>query len=331
MIDESISKFMNRNVLMGEPDTPLSEVVAQMNSRVQSAFVVCEDGVPVGVITERDTVACLDRSFAGENYSDVCAAEVMASPVHTLSESSTMGAVMRVMNERGFRRVPITDDKNQLSGIVNLMELQAAMNAALESRGRDLEVAVMKRTAELQAANAKLEELSVRDGLTGLLNRRAMSEKLDELHQLTRRYGNNYSIILLDIDHFKNYNDTLGHVMGDDAIRSIAQLLNDCVRTSDVVYRYGGEEFLIAMPETESDSADLVAERIRAATEAAAIPHPDSTAGDVVTVSIGHTSVTRHNIVEFSAWTEVVEEADRALYRAKDGGRNRVVGSNDHS
>ena len=167
------------------------------------------------------------------------------------------------------------------------------------------------------------------DGLTGLLNRRAMSEELDEVHELTRRYDNEYSIILLDIDHFKNYNDRLGHVMGDDAIRSIARLLKRSVRTSDIVYRYGGEEFLIIMPETGADSVDFVPERIRAGTEAAAIAHADSSAADVVTVSIGHTSITRHNIAALPTWTEAVEVADRALYRAKASGRNCVARSNE--
>ncbi|MGB0619139.1 MAG: diguanylate cyclase [Myxococcota bacterium] len=326
MIDEAISQFMNREVLKGEPETPLSEVIALMHSRVQSCFVVCEDGTPVGVITERDAVAVLDRKLAGERYQDVRAADVMTCPVHTLPETSTMGEVMRIMNERKFRRVPITGDKNELSGIVNLMELQAAMNAALERRGRDLEVAVMERTAELQAANAKLEELSIRDGLTGLLNRRAMTKKLEHLHDLSQRYGNPFSVILLDIDHFKSYNDALGHVQGDEAIREIAELLHDSVRTSDTVYRYGGEEFLIAMPETDHESALAVAQRIRQETEARALPHPNSPTGPVITVSLGHTSVTCHNVEQFDVWNDVVEDADKALYRAKQGGRNRIEG-----
>ncbi|MBC8188052.1 MAG: CBS domain-containing protein [Proteobacteria bacterium] len=87
---------------------------------------------------------------------------MMASPVHTLPQSSCMDEVIQIMNDRGFRRVPIVDDKNQLVGIVNLTELQTAINGALERRGRDLEITVMARTSELQAANAKLERLSLR-------------------------------------------------------------------------------------------------------------------------------------------------------------------------
>lgn len=320
---------MNREVLQGEADTPLSEVVAQMISQVQSAFVVCEEAVPVGIISERDAILVLDAALRGESFAATSAADVMASPVYTLSENEMMGTVIRVMSERQFRRVPIVDDKNQLSGIINLMDLQAATNTALERRGRDLEVAVMKRTVELLTANAKLEQLSIRDGLTGLLNRRAMGDKLTELHILSRRYGNPYSVILTDIDHFKNYNDALGHIQGDVALKRISKLLERSIRESDSVYRYGGEEFLIAMPETGHDSAGHVAERIRSEVEREAIPHPESSCASVVTLSLGHAVITGANASDYATWEEVVEQADRALYRAKQGGRNCVVGSNE--
>ncbi len=329
MIDQRISQFMNRDVLSGEPSMSVSAVVAEMSARGHSALVVCEEGTPVGVITESDVVRVLDRSLAGEDFSNALAGDVMTSPIRTLCETSTMGEVMRVMNERRFRRVPIVDDKNQLSGIVNVMDLQSATNAVLERRGRDLEVAVMERTAELQAANKKLEQLSVLDALTGLLNRRAMGEKLDEIHHLSRRYGNPYSVLLLDIDHFKDYNDTLGHVAGDQALIGVANLLRDAVRSCDFVYRYGGEEFLILMPETDDESVETVAERIRASTEALEISHPNSSTGPFVTISVGHTSAGGPGAPTRETWNEVVEAADRALYAAKARGRNCAVGSNE--
>ncbi|HPG24063.1 MAG TPA: GGDEF domain-containing protein [Myxococcota bacterium] len=326
MIDQPIAEFMNRDVLKGEGSTLLSDVVAMMSAEVQSAFIVCDGGTPVGVITERDVVQVLDGVFSGRCFDDVRAEEVMASPVHTLPETATMGEVIRVMSSQRFRRVPIVDDKHQLSGIVNLMELQGAMNAALERRGRDLEVAVMERTAELQAANAKLEALSVRDGLTGLLNRRAMTQKLGELHALAQRYGNCYAVILIDVDYFKLYNDTQGHLAGDSTLKLVANVLDDSVRISDSVYRYGGEEFLILLPESDGESARLVSERVQKKLASREIPHPESPISEFVTLSVGLAEVATRECAREQSWERTVERADRALYRAKQQGRNRIVG-----
>ena len=215
MFDQPITAVVNRRALSGEPETPLAEVVRRMVDGMQSAFVVCEDDVPIGLITERDVTVVLAHILEGADHSGTRASDVMTAPVHTLIESAPMGEVVRIMKERGFRRVPIVDDKNRLAGILNLTELQSATNAALEKRGRDLEEAVLARTAELQAANARLEDLTRPDGLTGLLNRRAMAERIDELHAIARRHGNPYAVIMLDIDHFKLYNDTQGHPAGD--------------------------------------------------------------------------------------------------------------------
>lgn len=323
MIDQPISEFMNRRVLSGGADTPLREVVRRMEREVQSAFVVCEDGTPVGVITERDVVVVLSRAYAGIDQSGARAGDVMASPVHTLPETAEMTEVFRIMQERGFRRVPIVDDKRRLSGIVNIGELQNATNAALERRGRDLEAAVASRTAELQTANARLQELTRQDSLTGLLNRRAMCERIEELHAMARRYGNPYAVVLLDIDHFKLFNDTQGHPAGDEVIRTVASTIHDSIRISDTLYRYGGEEFLILLPETELEGAALVCERARRAVAARSVVHPASPTADHVTISLGCTDVATEGIAESATWETVVERADNALYRAKQGGRNR--------
>jgi diguanylate cyclase (GGDEF)-like protein len=325
MIDQPISDFMNRGVLQGDERTSIGELVSSMHSTKQSAFIVCDEGVPVGIVSERDTVAILEKALGGESLSDLSAADIMAAPVHTLSESACMGEVVQIMNERGFRRVPIVDDKGLLVGIVNLTDLQGAMNQTLERRGRDLEIAVMARTAELQAANEKLEQLALRDGLTGLLNHRAMITKLGELHSLCQRYGNWYSVILLDIDHFKLFNDSQGHLQGDATLKEVAAALEDGVRISDSIYRYGGEEFLAALPETSGDEALLVANRIRSKIAALKIPHPASPTNEFLTVSIGYTHVCSRQSAFLGTWQHSVERADNALYSAKQNVRNRVV------
>ncbi len=330
MIDRPVSQFMDRDVLIGDASTKLHEVVAEMESAEVSAYVVCENRIPIGIITEHDTISLLHRSLNEDttrSLGDACAADVMTRPVESLRESATMGQLMDLLRESGFRRVPIVDRESRIVGIVDLGHLQAATNNALERRGRELEVEVMKRTAELQLANQELEKLSQSDGLTGLLNRRALATRLDELYGMSVRYGARFSIALVDIDHFKNFNDTLGHVAGDQTIKAIARILVDAVRTVDLVFRYGGEEFLIALPETDATGAAHVAERIRQQAEAAAIAHPDSTTSDVVTLSIGHTTLEPSDLDRFESWTSVVENADAALYRAKQSGRNCVVGA----
>lgn len=325
MVDQAIALFMNRRVLSGEAETPLCEVVRRMHGEGQSAFIVCDDGRPVGVITERDAVAVLAAVFSGTDYRTACAADVMASPTYTLPESAAMVDVVRLMRERGFRRVPIVDDKQRLSGIVNLTELQNATNAELERRGRDLEAAVLARTAELRDANAQLERLSRQDSLTGLSNRRAMTERIESLHAAHRRYGHRYAVVLMDVDHFKLYNDSQGHLAGDFVLRQVGAMLGNAIRASDTAFRYGGEEFVVLLPETDAEGARSVAERIRAVLASLALPHPASPSSPVVTLSMGITDVSTRDSAEESGWESVVARADAGLYRSKEAGRDRFT------
>ena len=131
-------------------------------------------------------------------------------------------------------------------------------------------------------------------------------------------------MILLDIDHFKLYNDSQGHPAGDDVIRQMASPFRDAIRACDSAYRYGGEEFLILLPETDAHGAGLVTERIRAAIAARAIPHPTSTTDRHVTVSLGFTEISTRETAESPSWQDVGTRADQALYRSKQGGRNRA-------
>ena len=192
----------------------------------------------------------------------------------------------------------------------------SALLAQLRVQQAELERRVAERTAELELANARLAELAAVDALTGIANRRHFDAALAAEVARSRRYGRPLSLLLADLDHFKRINDTLGHAAGDGAIRQFALLLSGAGRAADVVARYGGEEFALLLPETGAEEAARLAERLRAAAEAApvsGIPWP-------VTASFGVAQ-----LAPGEGPAELVAAADRALYEAKAAGRNRVV------
>jgi diguanylate cyclase (GGDEF)-like protein len=159
---------------------------------------------------------------------------------------------------------------------------------------------------------------SITDPLTGLLNRRRFTELANREVTRSRRHRLVFSVLMLDIDHFKRINDTYGHPVGDLAIKAVAEVCTQALRPHDLLARYGGEEFVLTLPQTESEGAHTVAERIRAKTETLTVP---SEHGPVrFTVSIGISTYQSGQPLEC-----VVARADEALYEAKQSGRNRVV------
>jgi diguanylate cyclase (GGDEF)-like protein len=171
----------------------------------------------------------------------------------------------------------------------------------------------------LRDRNRELQELSVTDSLTGLFNRKHMWETLTREVQTFKRYGRPLAVLMIDIDHFKRYNDSYGHLAGDEVLRRMAAVFRGSLRASDYVARYGGEEFLVVLPDAGGTTAEQVAERIRALAAA------EEFAGDGgparVTVSVGIASASDQE----SEPESLVRNADAALYRAKETGRNRVV------
>ena len=167
---------------------------------------------------------------------------------------------------------------------------------------------------------------SITDSLTGLLNRRYFDMALSTEFYRLKRSGSTLSIIMLDVDHFKNFNDTYGHLAGDDCLHQIGMMLKTIVgRAPDIVARYGGEEFTAILPETESSGAQEMAEKIRKGVEGLEIPHSSSDTAEHVTVSLGVISVITTSIVSPK---QVIALADEALYCAKNKGRNITIVAN---
>jgi diguanylate cyclase (GGDEF)-like protein len=176
--------------------------------------------------------------------------------------------------------------------------------------------------ATLERLNRLLFDDARRDALTLLGNRLRLSEDLASAAARVERYGQRFCVALLDIDFFKRYNDALGHPAGDAALRAVGQALAGSVRAGDMVYRYGGEEFLILFAEQGIDTAATALERVRRAVEGLRLPHPGNPPTSVITISAGLADSGPAEPLEVSEW---LRRADRALYQAKASGRNRLA------
>jgi diguanylate cyclase len=200
----------------------------------------------------------------------------------------------------------------------------AAQDEALQITRRlnlELEQRVQERTSELELLNTKLQELSNTDQLTQLKNRRYMDQLIRKEWSRCKRYGHFLSVMILDVDFFKNVNDQYGHSAGDTCLKQIAKRMLDCLRRpSDQVARYGGEEFCIILPETDSKGAQLVAERIRKKISSQTITTEDAQFS--VTVSIG---IESEIPLDQTSVETMLHRADLALYHSKQNGRNLVT------
>ncbi|TAE56253.1 MAG: diguanylate cyclase [Nostocales cyanobacterium] len=188
---------------------------------------------------------------------------------------------------------------------------------------KQAEIALQEAEANLRQANKELQRLVNTDGLTKIANRRCFDGHLESEWQRLYREQKPLSLLLFDVDYFKKYNDCYGHQLGDECLIKIAQIVEKVLyRSADLVARYGGEEFVVILPNTDDKGAIIVANKIHAAIKNLAIPHQRSEVSDIVTISLGVSSMIP--VLELSPAT-LVEQADQALYKAKQQGRNQSV------
>jgi diguanylate cyclase (GGDEF)-like protein len=207
-------------------------------------------------------------------------------------------------------------------------ELLARVRSALTlkretDRRKAREQELLDLTAKLEEANQRLERLSSLDGLTGIPNRRRFDEYLRSAWAEAAQSGTPLSLLLVDIDHFKPYNDNYGHQQGDECLKRVAGAIHQSVsHAGDLAARYGGEEFVVVLPNATRTRASLVGETLRARVRGLNIPHAHSSASAQVSVSVGAATAWP---AQGSSPAEMIEQADEALYMAKRAGRNRVV------
>ncbi len=299
----TVKEYMTSPILSVDNDATLKEVADFMNSHKTSVVLVRNKNHGyIGVVTDAD----FTHKVAVKEYSvnTTTIESIMSAPIKAVDGSIFMADANGIMCQSGIRHLAVTEN-GEFIGLLSAMNFFEYY--------KDVE--------------EHLSNLAIHDGLTGIYNRRYFDETLAREWKRTMREKAPLSLIMLDIDYFKKYNDTYGHQAGDECLRQVATTISGALRRpADMAARYGGEEFVVVLPNLKLEDSAKFGETIRAKIEALKMEHKQSDANPFITVSLGIASVVPSSI---SSYEELVGAADKALYSAKNKGRNRVCVAQD--
>ncbi len=310
------------DVLIADDEESLRDILTEVLIDDGHRVVTAEDGDKAIEIFQRQSfpLVITDIRMPGRNgiqlLEDIKAINSEAEVIIMTSHASFETALKAMANGAYDYLIKPFESLNMISTVVN----RAVDNIRLKEERRKLEERLKINNEQLQKANQELKELSSRDGLTNLFNHRHIMELLEAEVRRSKRYSRVFSLIFLDVDHFKKYNDTHGHSAGDDLLCALGKILAARLRASDMAGRYGGEEFVLILPETNKTGAVHVAADICRQVARCPFPGRESQPGGAVTVSVGVASYPEDG----ADAAAVIHRADEAMYSAKHGGRNRV-------
>ncbi len=323
MKEAYLENLMTTDVACAAADTPVKDIVRTMREQNLSSIVIVEGRAPVGIITERDVVRFFARMMDEPDSVFGIAGDVMSTPPITVESKDSLFEAMVITHAQNLRHLPVVDPTGDLVGIVSQTDIAQAHFQAMEKQQEIIRRSVEEETRDLQNAYDQMRELSMQDPLLGIGNRRAMEVDLHYTHSLARRYRRPYTVILLDVDSFKQFNDHYGHPAGDQILRAVTDNLHGSIRETDRLYRYGGEEILVLLPDTTLEGASILADRMIESLRGLAIPHTKSPF-NVVTMSGGVAGGVPTRL-DTNSWRDVIERADQGLYEAKRNGRNQIA------
>lgn len=286
------------------------EALERMRGDGTDAVIVTQQGRLAGILTQKDAIDLFEQ---GKDLARPVG-EYMSAPLQSVPKSMRVWEAYEYLRRHRFKRLVIADEAGGLTGIITQRDLVA------KSYNRRMELMHFHEQKVRETGRLLSEELEhikrvgTVDALTGLFNRQIFSELFRREIARVRRHGEPLSLLILDIDHFKRINDTFGHLCGDGVLKLLSQELTAAVRTSDLLCRWGGEEFAVLLPHTGAEGAVIAAEKIRSKVETCSFEGPKR-----VTVSIGAATWSRDEEMH-----GLFGRADRALYEAKRSGRNRV-------
>ncbi len=356
-----VRELMETRVIQAFPLTNILDIALLMAKNKVSCVVIKEENTglesyPIGIITELDIVKLRAQI---KDFSWIQAKEVMSNPLKPIKNDNTLWSAHEKMEQENIRRLVVVDGEGKLSGIITQssllrvldpLEMQATIKILqqtvdektleLQDKNRLLEKEIKQCqivksilskneteyrniAEELKIANQQLQQLANSDGLTGLANRRYFDYYFQQEWKRLSREQASLSLIMFDVDYFKNYNDTYGHLLGDECLRKIATILKKSIkRPADLFARYGGEEFIVLLPNTDLEGAIHLAKHICLQVKSLDIPHINSNISHCVTVSLGVAST----IPKLNKSTQsLIAVVDKMLYKAKSEGRNCIA------
>ncbi len=301
----------NKRSLWVSPDTITKDIVINMSKYEYNAVIIVEDREAIGIFTTKDILELFkndaDMSLSIKNY--------MVHPVQKLDEETSIKKALDFMKRNNYKQIITVDKQGKISGDITQKRLISLTYTKWVGSVKKYQQELAQINGVLEQKSKLLEKRAETDYLTGLYNRMKFMELYLAQYKLSKEKGDKLSIIIIDIDHFKKINDTFGHNVGDKVLKQLSNVLLQTLRQTDIVCRWGGEEFLVLLPLKNINQAIKVAEQIRSNVENFKLdnlPH--------VTISLGMTEVKDSEDFEMT-----LDRADEALYRAKKQGRNCVV------
>lgn len=339
-----VAQYMTSPVINADLDTPLVDIVMIMNDKkVARVIILDKKGVAVNMVTTRDVVRNLDGDYSQflerklRNAKEILnfLPEMMIEILDTGSEQLIVWANEKVISTFGGRLIdkpvaaflPRENWEKILSALKSLNKIE---NIKLKKDDRIYEISgfMLKTDIELEKGRIQLImrditadiKLSNTDALTGVYNRRFLNEFLMKEIERSKRMAKDFSLVICDIDNFKEINDTFGHLSGDMVLKSLTDLMTSTIRHFDVLSRYGGDEFMMIFPETAMDEVSVIVERLRNKIQTDDISLPDGLRAKI-TASFGLAEFPLDGICS----DDLILKADERLYRAKSQGKNKVV------
>ncbi len=301
---------INKPICKVKEDIKTLDVLTKMVESNLDNVIVEKDNKPLGIITTKDVMKLLksgsDLLLPINNY--------MTAPLETLIESSTLKDAISFMNKKHFKRIVVVNERGEIVSIMLQRELISLSYSKWATLMKEYSSELSQINELLSKKTKKYEQMASIDQLTGLYNRYKFTELFVSLYATMVKRENDMSLIMLDIDHFKNINDQYGHNIGDKVLVEIANILKHHFRNVDIIGRWGGEEFVVLVPTANIENGKIIAEKIRLA-----IGETNMLEQLQVTSSFGITQIKLGDSLE-----SAISRADEALYEAKDSGRNIV-------